>query len=113
MLEPAVTAILRALATVTGAISCDVASSSPVRAALLQAWQSAAGDPDLSVPKWLQEAPAGIMHDMPHNGIFPPMDNEPSPCPILEGAGEEFSNYKGIEFEGRAEAEIAKYLDFG
>ena len=81
--EPAVDVIRQVLTSVAGASSFSVAANTPVRAALLQAWQMAAMDPDVSVPKWLLEGtPAGISHDMSHDGIFPPLDNESSRCPI-------------------------------
>lgn len=103
----AVEAVRQALASVTCATSVHPTDPTLIRAALLQAWQQSASDPDKSVPQWLQHgAPVGIASDMPHDGSFVPLD-------IVQAQMDEFSNYKGVEEDGHAESEIAKFLDRG
>lgn len=52
--------------------------------------------------------------DMPHDGIFPPLDNEALRCPSEGTLMDGFCNYKGVEEEeGHVESEITRYLDTG
>ena len=84
-------------------------------AQLLEAWRSAAGDPDNHIHLWLRDgAPTGIKTQLIDPGTFPtchkPAELEPQDPHCDE---QQFRNYPGVEEQDITDAELTAHLANG
>ena len=80
----------------------------PLQHDILEAWSTAARDPEVHVCSWLKEgAPAGLRMPIPTCGIFPQqsLDHESIDNLELHSEDSDFVNYSGIE-DDEAAAEL-------
>ena len=96
----------------TKAVSTE-SCSTEIRAALLRAIGSAAGDPGVFAADWLEQgAPAGVLCDPSADAIFPPSTDAPRDAPELLCRDEHnFSNYAGMDQDEAAYEELASFRD--
>ena len=91
--------------------------STVIRAHLLEAWASVAGDPAVGVVKWLyQGAPAGLNKQSDNlDGIFPRVEDEEDPRDLHDLATDfdSFQNYSGVEDDEEALKTLEGYWNKG
>jgi hypothetical protein len=91
--------------------------TSPIRAGLLSAWASKAGDPGAAAAAWVRDgAPAGILSDPLLAGVFPLAELVPGD--VLDPAALEhdldgFTNYAGIDEDLDVRSQIEAFTAKG